>query len=89
MHFFTMCSMCSFKFIGLKVWLGQKFKLKIKERAITQKIRVAKLCFLYIALLRNKFYQYMKFQVDSFYILEVMLWTKIQTENQQWAITQK
>ena len=31
----------------------------------------------------------MKFQVDSFYSLEVMIQTKIQNENLQRAITQK
>ena len=31
--------------------------------------------------LHNVFYQFVKFQVDSFYSLEVMIQTKIQSEN--------
>ena len=57
--------------------------------AITQKVRMAEFWFMFTRLFHNVFYQCMKFQVNSFYGLEVMTWTKIQTENYQRAITKK
>jgi hypothetical protein len=51
------------------------------KRAITQKIRSAEQQFLCTALLINKIYHPMKFQVYSFYNLGEMAWTKIKYEN--------
>ena len=49
--------------------------------AISQEIRKAELWFLCTVLLNNVCYQYLKFQVDGFYNLDVMAQTKIQSEN--------
>ena len=46
--------------------------------AVSQKIRVAKLGFLCTALLNNVYCQCLKFQVDSFYSLEIMAWKRTQ-----------
>ena len=66
-----------------------KGKITYKIIAVSQEMRVAELWFLCTALLHHMFYQCLKFQVDSFYNLEVMAHARIQSENKQRAITQK
>ena len=67
MHFFLVYIYPHMKFHGnisytLRVMLQTKFKYKIKQRAITQKLRHAELQFLCTALLLYNIYQPMKFQ---------------------------
>ena len=74
---------------------GDMLRTKIQsynlQRAITQKILKTELWLLCTALLLNEFYIHVcvKFQVPSFYTFGDMLWTKIQSENVQRAITPK
>ena len=49
-----------------------KIQSENQQRTLTQKTKVAELWFLYSAFLYNVFYQCMKFQADTFYVLEVM-----------------
>ena len=75
-------------FYTLKVMPRTKIqRSKNLQRAITQKIDGIELWFLYTALVLNVIYLCVKFEVASFYILEVMSWTKTQSKNLQRAIT--
>ena len=58
------------------------------QRAMTQKIDGIELWFLYIAFVLNVIYLCVKFEVTSFYTLEVMARTKIHIKNLEKAITQ-
>jgi hypothetical protein len=58
-----------------------KLNYENKQRAITQKIRNAEYRFLCTAVSLIEVYHPMKFQVDSFYTLGEMAWTKIKHEN--------
>ena len=70
------------------VMFRTKFKNENKQKAITPKACL-ELWFLCIALLLNKFYLAMKFQVNSLNNYWVMLRTKLKNENEQRAITPK
>ena len=50
------------------------------QRAITKKINEIELWFLYTALLLSVIYLYFKFEVTSFFTLEVMALTKIKVK---------
>ena len=83
----NICKRLGKKFGKLILWTDRRTECKPKvpfgfpgRGLITKindsKIEVAESWFLCTALLHNLFYQYMKFQVDSFYSLEVVAWTK-------------
>ena len=57
------------------------------QRAITPKIAGIQLWFLYIALVLNVIYLCVKFEVTSFYTLEVIARTKIHSKNLERAIS--
>jgi len=69
--------------------LWSKFKYENQQRAFTPKVLCLELWFLCTALLLNKIYLPMKFQVSSLNTFWVMLLTKFKNENEQRAITQK
>ena len=64
-----------------------KFKSQNLHRAITPEIDGKELWFLYTALVLNVIFLCVKFEVTSFYTLEVMPQTKIHSKNLQRAIT--
>jgi predicted RNase H-related nuclease YkuK (DUF458 family) len=70
------CEQCS-----LGEMARTKMKYENKQRAIAQKIISEGQQFLCTALLTNKIYHSMKFQVHIFYNLWEMVWTKIKYEN--------
>ena len=66
-----------------------EIELNLKKiiRAITKYLNEKEIWFLHTALLLNVIYLYVKFEVTSFYTLEVMPQTKINNRNLQRAIT--
>ena len=72
-------------FVDMTYAKNSKWKL---TNVNNKKIRVAEWWFLCTTLLYNVFYQCMRFQVDSYYCLELTT-RKNQIENKQRAITQK
>ena len=74
-------------FHTLEVMPQTKIHSKNLQKAITPKIDGIELWFLHTALVLNVIYLYVKFEVTSFYTLEVMPWTKIHSKNLQRAIT--
>ena len=76
-------------FYALEVIPKTKIHSKNLQRAITQKLNEIQLWFLHTALVLYVIYLCVKFEITSFYTLEVMPETKIQSYNLQRAITPK
>ena len=66
-------------FYTLEVMPQTKIHSKKLQRAITQRLNEIQLWVLHTALLLNVIYLYVKFEVTSFYTLEVIPRTKIQS----------
>ena len=75
-------------FYTLEVMPQTKIQSYNLQRAITRKIDGIELWFLYTALVLNVIYLCVKFEATSFYILEVIAWTNINSQNLERAITQ-
>ena len=58
-----------------------KIEIENLERGSKKKRNVAELWFMCCALVHIVVYQCMKFEVNRFYSLEVMAWTKNESEN--------
>ena len=70
-------------------YINKNPKLKFTKGNNSKNSWNIELWFLYNAFLLNVIYLYVKFEVTSFYTLEVKTWTKIQNQNLQRAITPK